>query len=1080
MLDARYDIESLEKMRQLYGDKPSEELAICLNNLALAYRYQENWNKAEATYIEALNTYRRLFGSKPDSESSNILNNLASLYLSQGRWSEAEPLFQEALCIRRQLFSQTVNSDLAISLNNLAQLYSDQGRWSEAEPLFLEALGIFRQLFHATQDKGFITILSNLAGSYLSQGRWSKAESLLSEALLVSRQLFGKTPNIELAISLNNLAGLYLSQGRWPEAEPLFLEALNIYRQLPSKNDLATCLGNVAALYCEQGWWPKAEPLFLEALSIHRQLFGQTANNNLANTLNHLALLYTRQGKWTDAKPLYLEALDIRRRLFDKTANNDLANSLNSLAQLYSDEERWSEAEPLFLEALDIRRQLFEKTANSDLAISLNNLAQLYSSQGRLAEAEPLFLETLSIYRQLFGQRPNNYLAHILNNLGLLYIDQGRLVEAEPLFIEALSIRRQLFGKTANNDLANSLNSLALLYSRQENWIEAESLYLEALSIYHELFEGIGHPSLVAVHQDYAYLQFKQGQFAKAIAHFAAAARVDLRVLAVRFQGQTEAERLAYRNHRQFTVDSLLSCLWQHLAEDTGAITQAFEVIYLWKSVATSVEIALNSAISRGEDRQLQQIATERQKLGRSLIQLLRIPPTENIESYKQEISLIQNKISTLNKEIAAKVPRSELMETTIDRQTINLLIPSGAILVDFVRFDLYDLSSSQKKEGIPHYLAFVLTDVGLDGIQLVKLGAAREIEELITKFRQAASDLPGFDRMSKFEDAPLKNPTGLLVPHQTEANNLRQAIFDPLEISSIHQHIIFAPDGALNLVPLGILPLDSETIGDRWAIRYISASRDLRPRTQPPEPATLGAIVANPNYDFPTDAIAPTPTAEIQKSGTVSTLGNKLSPLPDTEPFAVNIARSLGTKAFVNDEAQVVKLRQVRSPKYLVIATHGLHGLEPEEGNPDPMRDAGLAFAGFNTYHTGDELPPEFEKGLMTARDLLELDLWGTQLAILLACSSGTGSIRQGEGIFGLKRALAIAGVPTLIVSLWDVPVQASILLMDKFFEYYREDENQPASVILQKAQSYIRNISRQELLVIEQGQVILHDLEG
>jgi CHAT domain-containing protein len=162
-----------------------------------------------------------------------------------------------------------------------------------------------------------------------------------------------------------------------------------------------------------------------------------------------------------------------------------------------------------------------------------------------------------------------------------------------------------------------------------------------------------------------------------------------------------------------------------------------------------------------------------------------------------------------------------------------------------------------------------------------------------------------------------------------------------------------------------------------------------------------------------------------------------------------------------------------------LLIATHGLHGLDSRsDDKPDPMRDTGLALAGFNTARTGGELPPEFENGLFTARDFLELDLSGTEITILLACSTGTGSVVQGEGIFGLKRALTIAGVSTLIVSLWDVPTQASILLMEKFFEYFQGSTNLSAPDALQRAQNYIRNVSRKELLETEQGSTILQEL--
>src|SRR5262245_11232025 len=42
----------------------------------------------------------------------------------------------------------------------------------------------------------------------------------------------------------------------------------------------------------------------------------------------------------------------------------------------------------------------------------------------------------------------------------------------------------------------------------------------------------------------------------------------------------------------------------------------------------------------------------------------------------------------------------------------------------------------------------------------------------------------------------------------------------------------------------------------------------------------------------------------------------------------------------------------------------------------------------------------------------------------------------RAGEGVFGLRRALIIAGARTLVMSLWKVPDLATAFLMDRFYD--------------------------------------------
>ncbi|NEP42592.1 MAG: CHAT domain-containing protein [Okeania sp. SIO2H7] len=134
-----------------------------------------------------------------------------------------------------------------------------------------------------------------------------------------------------------------------------------------------------------------------------------------------------------------------------------------------------------------------------------------------------------------------------------------------------------------------------------------------------------------------------------------------------------------------------------------------------------------------------------------------------------------------------------------------------------------------------------------------------------------------------------------------------------------------------------------------------------------------------------------------------------------------------------------------------------------------DPMMRCGLALAGANTWLLGGELPPEAGKGIIFAQDLAGIDLWATELVILVACESGLGDVKAGEGVFGLRRAFAVAGAKTLIMSLWKVPASATILLMDRFFDNLEKDMGRSAA--LKDAQNYLKNITARELGESELG---------
>lgn len=94
----------------------------------------------------------------------------------------------------------------------------------------------------------------------------------------------------------------------------------------------------------------------------------------------------------------------------------------------------------------------------------------------------------------------------------------------------------------------------------------------------------------------------------------------------------------------------------------------------------------------------------------------------------------------------------------------------------------------------------------------------------------------------------------------------------------------------------------------------------------------------------------------------------------------------------------------------------------------------SGLLLAGANNSNDTSNI----NDGIMTSLEISELDLSNVDLVVLSACETGLGDVLGSEGVFGLQRAFKLAGVKSLIVSLWQVPDKQTSELMLKFYNYY------------------------------------------
>jgi CHAT domain-containing protein len=91
-----------------------------------------------------------------------------------------------------------------------------------------------------------------------------------------------------------------------------------------------------------------------------------------------------------------------------------------------------------------------------------------------------------------------------------------------------------------------------------------------------------------------------------------------------------------------------------------------------------------------------------------------------------------------------------------------------------------------------------------------------------------------------------------------------------------------------------------------------------------------------------------------------------------------------------------------------------------------------------------------EDEDGLLNTYELFSMDLGGT-LGVLSACNTGSGKLQRGEGIMSLARGFIYAGIPSLVMTLWEIEDQSSSDIMTAFYEYL--DQGFPTDIAMQQA---------------------------
>lgn len=153
-------------------------------------------------------------------------------------------------------------------------------------------------------------------------------------------------------------------------------------------------------------------------------------------------------------------------------------------------------------------------------------------------------------------------------------------------------------------------------------------------------------------------------------------------------------------------------------------------------------------------------------------------------------------------------------------------------------------------------------------------------------------------------------------------------------------------------------------------------------------------------------------------------------------------------TTNYTNDHGteEAFKLLSGSAPDILHLATHGFYYTSEEAKEHEYFRTSdkvyydsgvrsGIILTSGNHAWKGKSIPSGSEDGILTANEISGIDLSKTDLVTLSACQTALGDIAS-DGVYGMQRSFKVAGVNSIIMSLWQVDDEATYLMMEKFYE--------------------------------------------
>jgi CHAT domain-containing protein/tetratricopeptide (TPR) repeat protein len=995
-------------------------------------------------------------------ETASSLHNLGAVHFDRGEFTAALTAHQRALSIRQQKLASD-DPAIADSLDHVARALIRLERFGEAR----RALERSQTIRDGQSDRLALARTLELTGwlNRYSSGDYAAAMQPAARALAIRRDLAPGHPDLVPVIELRGDV-LFLT-GDITGARAAWTEALTLGEATlgPDHPIVPALQRRLAAAAKAVGNLTEWRQLLEHGVQIAERSLAP-CHPEFLELLGDLASATTYDGQYAAARTLYQRALATIERCLGP-AHSLTANYLLNQGNLAKRMGDFAEADRLETRAVAIWSARLGPN-HPYVARGLEELGNGAYERKQNVRARRLYERALTI-RQFALGKDHPLVARTLAELAQTNLDEGRLVPALRQVNEAITTYQRVGMTEEPADLANFLALRAEIETRGGDFAAARATLADALVTRQRVY-GSAHTLAADTRAHLAAAEFALGHDQAGLAAALDAERAGRDLLRFTVRYLPERQALAYADKRPKGLDVALSIV---AARRVGDPFRLFDGVIQSRSVILD-EIASRARSAVGSDPQLASLNAALIAARQRFANLMLRSVDEGDSVQRGMLDEARQQKEDAERALAERsvAVREELARTNAGIDAVRGALPASSALVSFVRYDRTSFSENTAHVRLartaPAYIAFVMR-AGDPEVRVVPLGSAAVIDAVVSRWRE---ETMGVLRASSTREAEKS--------YRVAGTALRQRVWDPLRDHLKDVSMVFVvPDGTLNLVTFAALPVGPTKylIEQGPVIHYLSAERDLVANASPFTPGRGLLAVGGAAFDDASSFTrASRPPASLTRAplsqravaaslrgGCVTLQSMRFQPLAGTGREVHEVA-SLWT----GSPAQILEgggadersfKRQAPGHRVLHLATHGFFlggactpsvtgtrsvgGLSTSGENrssessmgmsDNPLLRSGLALAGANRRAAAG---PDDEDGVLLAEEVTALNLSGVEWAVLSACDTGLGEVKAGEGVFGLRRAFQVAGVRTVIMSLWSVDDQAARLWMRTLYE--------------------------------------------